>query len=89
MKIFITGAREFLTALLRTRNVTTPNISLPAAVMRPLARFVERLWRMLRLKSLHRSRPPNLIFWPCPAATTSTRSNRSWDTSPFIRWRWG
>ena len=44
--------KDFLTALLKTRNVTIPNASLPSAVARPVARFVEGLWRMLRLKSL-------------------------------------
>lgn len=44
--------KEFLTALLKTRNVTIPNVSLPSAVARPVARFVEGLWRMLHLKSL-------------------------------------
>lgn len=50
--------RSFLTRLLATRGVTLPDRSAPGAVLRPLARVVEGLWRLLR----RRSEPPLSSF---------------------------
>lgn len=50
--------RAFLTRLLAARGVTLPDRSAPGAVLRPLARVVEGLWRLLR----RRSAPPLSSF---------------------------
>lgn len=50
--------REFLTRLLATRGVVAPDRGAPGALLRPLARAVEAVWRLLRL----RTEPPLSAF---------------------------
>lgn len=58
--------RELLTALAATRGVTLADRSLPGAVARPLARFVEGTWRLFGI-----ARPP-----PMSAFAVSMMSRR-------------
>ena len=58
--------RELLTALAATRGVTLADRSLPGAVARPLARFVEGTWRLFGI-----ARPP-----PMSAFAASMMSRR-------------
>jgi nucleoside-diphosphate-sugar epimerase len=50
--------RSFFTRLLATRGVVPPDRSAPGALLRPLARAVEGLWRLLR----RRGEPPLSAF---------------------------
>jgi nucleoside-diphosphate-sugar epimerase len=50
--------RSFLTRLLAARGVVLPDRSAPGALLRPLARVVEGVWRLLR----RRSEPPLSAF---------------------------
>jgi nucleoside-diphosphate-sugar epimerase len=50
--------RSFLTELAATRGVALPARSVPSVVLRPLARFVERIFRLVRA----RSAPPMTSF---------------------------
>ncbi len=44
--------KEFLTALLTARGVTPPERSAPSWLLRPVARLVEGMWRVLRLPGI-------------------------------------
>src|ERR1700752_5036271 len=45
-----TTVREFLTALLKTQGLTPPSTSIPSWLARSLGRFLEGVWKLLRLK---------------------------------------
>ena len=60
--------RQFLTALLATSGIPLPDTSAPSWLARPLARTVERTWRLLRL----RRAPPLTAFEVALMSTSVT-----------------
>ena len=63
-----TTVREFLTALLKTQSLTPPNKSIPSWLARTLGRFLEGVWRLLKLKS----EPPLTHFAAAMASSECT-----------------
>jgi nucleoside-diphosphate-sugar epimerase len=76
--------RAFFTRLLATRGVTAPDRSAPGALLRPLARAVEGLWRLLR----RRTEPPLSAFAIAMMSRSVTvrtdRARRELGWSPVI-----
>jgi nucleoside-diphosphate-sugar epimerase len=63
-----TTVREFLTALLDTQGIKTPNISIPAPLARMLGIGIEVIWKTLRLKT----EPPLTHFAAAMASSDCT-----------------
>jgi nucleoside-diphosphate-sugar epimerase len=76
------SAREFLSALLRTKGVEAPNKSMPGALVRPLAAGVEGLWRVLGLKSVPPLSRFQLDFIALPRRYAMTKTKRELGYAP-------
>jgi nucleoside-diphosphate-sugar epimerase len=63
-----TTVREFLTALLKTQGMKTPNTSIPSSLARMLGIGIETIWKILRLKS----EPPLTHFAAAMASSDCT-----------------
>jgi len=64
----ISTVREFLTALLKTQGLTPPNTSIPSWLARALGRFLEGVWKLLKLKG----EPPLTHFAAAMASSECT-----------------
>ena len=64
----VTTVREFLTALLGTEGIQLPNLSIPGSVARALGWLIEKVWRLLKL----RSEPPLTHFAAAMASSDCT-----------------
>ena len=63
-----TTVREFLTALLKTQGIMMPNTSIPGPLARALAKILEGVWHLLKLKS----EPPLTYFAAAMASSECT-----------------
>lgn len=82
-------AKEFFTDLMATQGISIPNKSIPGGVARPLATFVEFIWKTFRLKSYPPLNRFDLSFIAMPRSYKIDKIKKELGYKPVVRYKEG